>query len=258
MKEKIYQQLIELTNGKWSSRLLKKFSSSRVSRHLIPSYIKVYGIDMKEVSSERPFSSLHDFFIRELNGYARPIDRESNTVISPVDGLLETTGEIEKGERFFVKGKEYSVSGLLGSIEAAKRYTGGTFIVLYLSPANYHWIHSPVNAAVERQYILGNKSYPVNRTGLTYGKSPISGNYRMINDLTMENGKSCAVVKVGAMFVNSIHMTNTDQKWTKGEKVGYFSFGSTVVLLFEKDSFKLEGLKSGQPVKMGERIGIMV
>lgn len=258
MREKIYQQLIELTNGKWSSGLLKKFSSSKVSRHLIPSYIKVYGIDMKEVSSERPFSSLHEFFIRELNGTSRPIDLEYNTIISPVDGMLETTGEIEQGGKFFVKGKEYSVSSLLGSLDAAQRYTGGTFLVLYLSPANYHWIHSPVNASVERQYILGNKSYPVNRIGLAYGKSPISGNYRLVNELKMENEKRCAVIKVGAMFVNSIHLTHTEQKWGKGDKVGYFSFGSTVVLLFEKGSFKLEGIKPGHPVKMGERIGIMV
>ncbi|MFC4411050.1 phosphatidylserine decarboxylase [Chungangia koreensis] len=258
MKEKTYQLLIELTNGKWSSMLLKKFSSSGISRYLIPSYIKVYGIDMEEVSTERPFSSLHDFFIRELSDNARPIDREYNTIVSPVDGFLETTGEIEKGEKFFVKGKEYSVSSLMGSLEAAQRYKGGTFLVLYLSPANYHWIHSPVNATVDRQYILGNKSYPVNRTGLTYGKSPISGNYRLINELTMENGRKCAVIKVGAMFVNSIHMTHTEQVWGKGESIGYFSFGSTVVLLFEKGSFKLDGIRSGEPVKMGERIGFMV
>lgn len=212
---------------------------------------------MEDVSTERQFSSLHDFFIRELTKTARPIDRHAEAVISPVDGMLETAGVIENGDRFFVKGKEYSLAGLLGSQEAAKRYTGGTFLILYLSPANYHRIHSPVNAEVKRQYMLGNRSYPVNRLGLTYGKSPLSGNYRMINDLVMDNGKCCSVVKVGAMFVNSIHLTNTDPRWEKGEQIGYFSFGSTVVLLFEKDSIQMEG-QSGRPVKMGERIGIMV
>jgi len=111
---------------------------------------------------------------------------------------------------------------------------------------------------VNRQYILGNRSYPVNQLGLTYGKSPISGNYRLVNELVMENGKCCSVIKVGAMFVNSIHLTHVEKVWKKGGPVGYFSFGSTVVLLFEKDSFQLEGLKVGEPVKMGQRLGIMV
>lgn len=122
-----------------------------------------------------------------------------------------------------------------------------------MSPADYHRVHSPVDAQIGRQYILGNNSYPVNQMGLKYGKKPISGNYRMISELQLSNGDQAAFIKVGAMFVNTIQLTNTSNEWSKGEDIGHFSFGSTVVMLFEEHSIEfLQNVQQGYHIQVGE------
>lgn len=260
MKQKVYQLLIELTNGERSSAMLQRLAKSKWSRKLISSYIHTYGIDMKEVSqTKESFGTLHDFFIRQLDMIHRPIAADKDAIVSPVDAKIESVGFISKSGTFSVKEKSYTVNNLLGNAEYASLYEGGRFAVFYLSPADYHRIHSPVNGYIKKQYVLGLKSYPVNQAGLTYGKEPITGNYRHVSHLICPNKKSCAVVNVGAMFVNSINMTNHAKDWNKGDEIGYFTFGSTVVLLFEKDSFVFENhIEPNTRVRVGEKIGTMV
>ncbi len=256
MKEKIYQLMIELTNGRWTSSLLRKFANSRASRRIIPSFAKQYKIDMTEM--DRPiqeYTSLHDFFTRALIEGAREINHDEGTVVSPVDAVLEDSGSIQEDSSFRVKGKEYSVEEMLGSKRDTEKYLGGKYMVLYLSPSHYHRIHSPVEGMVTRKCTLGQKSYPVNKWGMTLGKYPLSKNYREITEVKHAGG-FLSVVKVGAMFVNSIERTHSGDTLHKGEEIGYFSFGSTVVLLFEKETFTpfITGALP-QPVHVGETIG---
>ncbi len=257
MKKHIYQSMIELGNGRGSSAFLKTFASSSVSRFLVASFIKTYGIDTQNLQQPRnSFGSLHDFFTRKLLDDARPI--ADTDVVSPVDGRIEICGPIEQQTSFQVKGIDYSLEELLGSKQAAARYSGGKYAILYLSPADYHRIHSPVNGTVKKQYMLGEKSYPVNRLGLTYGKAPISGNRRLITELDGPNGR-LLVVKVGAMYVNSIELTELSDTWKKGAEVGYFSFGSTVALFFEGGTCEFEPeIRSGDQIKVGEPLAYMV
>ncbi|RHW38618.1 phosphatidylserine decarboxylase [Lysinibacillus yapensis] len=260
MKEKIYQSLIELTNGKYSSLMLRRLVTSSISKNLIKSYSKVYEIDISEVSRDiNSFNNLQDFFTRQLKEGARPVDLEGRTFVSPVDAKIETFGTIQKNKIFTVKNKPYSLIDLLGKEEVIEKYKDGKYIVFYLSPANYHRIHSPNDGLVIRQYTLGNKSYPVNSLGLTYGKKPISKNHRLISEVQGQNKKHFTLVKVGAMFVNSIKLTNVSDNWTKGEEVGYFGFGSTVVMLFEEGYVHFtENIQAGLNVKMGEPIASML
>lgn len=260
MREKLYQSMIELTNGRWSSSIIKTFSQSKVSKPFISSYIKHFNIETQEITRHiGEFPTLHDFFIREVKVESRPIDHEPTSIISPVDATIETFGTITSDGIFFVKEKAYTLHDMLGSQELAKEYVNGKYIILYLSPAEYHRIHAPVDGDVIRQYVLGRKSYPVNKWGLQYGKETISGNYRLITELQMPNGKNCFHIKVGAMFVNSIELTKTTTEWTKGEEVGYFSFGSTVVMLFQEDSMRFSShVKSGNFVRMGEAVANML
>ncbi|MEG0258598.1 MAG: phosphatidylserine decarboxylase [Lysinibacillus sp.] len=260
MKEKLYQSLIELTNGKQSSYLLQTIAKARWSKRIIPSYVKLYDINLDEVSKNvQQFSSLHDFFTRELQEEARPVISDVQTFASPVDAKIESFGRIEWDMTFQVKGKQYALTNLLGNEERAEHYMDGYYIVFYLSPADYHRIHSPVDGDVLRQYTLGNSSYPVNRMGLTYGKRPLSHNYRQVTELKLANDDQVAFIKVGATFVNSIILTNTSHQWQKGQEVGYFSFGSTVVMLFEKDSIAFtSNVVKGNPIRMGEAFANML
>lgn len=260
MKEIIYQGMIELTNGKNSSALLKKFATSAFSKKFIRSYSKVYEINIDEVSKNvESFSTLHDFFTRSLKEGARPIAQGATVFASPVDAKIEAFGDILDGIMLTVKNKPYSLVDLLGSEERAAHYRDGKYIVFYLSPADYHRIHSPIDAQVVRQYVLGQKSYPVNQLGLTYGKKPISHNYRMISELAYSPYRQAAFIKVGATFVNSIALTNVTDVWGKGEEVGYFSFGSTVVMLFEENAIEFhENVVQGYPIRMGEAFANML
>lgn len=260
MRQRVYQSLIELTNGKWSSLAIQRFAKSSISRKIIPSYIRTYGIHMGEVSqSVEAFPTLHDFFIRKIDAHHRPIDEGKMVATSPVDAKVESAGAITSNGTFLVKEKSYTLTDLLGNVEHASKYIDGTYMVFYLSPADYHRIHSPVDGHVKQQVTLGEKSYPVNQAGLTYGKTPISGNYRQITHLVCPNSKTCAVVSVGAMLVNSIQLTNQSRDWIKGEEIGYFTFGSTVVLLFEKNAFQMDSaIIAGSRVRVGEKIGSML
>lgn len=260
MKEKLYQSLIELSNGKLSSKLLQRVAKSGFSKNFIRSYSNLYEINIQEVSkSPNEFTSLHDFFVRELKEEVRPVDLQPNVFASPVDAKIEVFGNISNETMLIVKDKPYSLVDLLGHKEQAKHYINGKYIVFYLSPADYHRIHSPIDGTILRQYVLGQKSYPVNQMGLQYGKKPISHNYRMISEINYEQGRHAAFIKVGATFVNSIKLTNTSTEWKKGEEVGYFSFGSTVVMLFEQHAIEFhENVTNGAKIKMGEAFATMV
>lgn len=248
--------MIELTNGKWSSRVLKKFTRSHISKFLIPSFAKTYKINTIEMANPlKSFPTLHDFFIRKLKEDARPIHTDELSVTSPVDAIIEDIGNIQPNAVVKVKGKIYSISEMLGSLEKATPYINGTYMVFYLSPSHYHRIHSPVNGKVKDQWELGSKSYPVNKWGLKYGKYPLSKNYRSITEVDIVNNQ-LAVVKVGAMFVNSIELTHPNEHLSKGQELAYFTFGSTVILLFQENHFSLlPSIKTPYPIKMGEKIG---
>jgi phosphatidylserine decarboxylase len=260
LKEKFLKVLLELPNRRFISYILRKFATSSISKILIPTYSKTFNIRLDEMEKDiKEYQSLHEFFTRRLKDGVRTVDTTTaDTVVSPVDCVVGDFGIINEHKQFTVKGKTYSIIDMLGNEERAHKYMGGQYFVLYLSPSHYHRIHSPIDGEVVERFELGKKSSPVNELGLKYGKSPLSKNYRVVSEL-VHNGQHVAVVKVGAMFVNTIHVTNESSVFTRGEEVGYFSFGSTIVLLFEKGSFEIdESIHYKQDLFLGQKIGTWV
>ncbi|QQZ10790.1 phosphatidylserine decarboxylase [Heyndrickxia vini] len=258
MKKWIYRSLIELTNHQFLSNLIKNFTQSKISKPFIKSYAKLYQLNQDEMMDElHTYSSLHDLFTRKLKLHAREIIKDTNAVTSPVDGVIEDFGAITANKEMIVKGKPYSIQEMIGEHTNIDKYIDGIFIILYLSPKHYHRIHSPVTGELIKQYALGTKSYPVNRLGLKYGRSPLAKNYRVVSEVEHNKG-TVLVVKVGAMFINSVECTALSNTWVKGEEIAYFSFGSTVVLLFEKNTFSLNNeIQTPKDVKMGELLGYL-
>ncbi|GAD12597.1 phosphatidylserine decarboxylase [Geobacillus kaustophilus GBlys] len=256
LRKWLYRLFIELTNHSLSSKLLASFAKSRLSGLLISSYAKIYHINQDEMEkSLKNYKTLQQLFVRRLKAGVRPVDADEHTVVSPVDAVIEDMGTIRENCEMIVKGKPYSIAEMLGSVEAAQPYVNGFFFILYLSPSHYHRIHSPISGVIEKQWALGRKSYPVNRLGLKYGRRPLEKNYRLITEVTA-GGKRLAIVKIGAMFVNSIELTHEGEQLVKGEEMAYFSFGSTVVLLFERGSFAPDPrIVAPMPIKVGERLG---
>jgi phosphatidylserine decarboxylase len=259
MFKHVYRLMIELTNGRWTSVILRRFARSQISRFVVPSFAKIYKLNQDEMEKAlHEYHTLHDLFIRTLKKEVRLVDEDANSVVSPVDAVIEDVGSINETSEMLVKGKSYSIQEMLGSDQTVTKYLNGTYMVLYLSPSHYHRIHSPVQGAIVKQWTLGSKSYPVNKMGLKYGVRTLAKNYRMITEVNTASGH-IAIVKVGAMFVNSIEKTHKGMHLQKGEEMAYFSFGSTVVLLFEQGIFKLDSsIQTPKDIRIGEKIGFLV
>jgi phosphatidylserine decarboxylase len=258
MIQGLYRLMIELTNGRWTSAILKRFARSRISRFVVPSFAKVYHLNQEEMEKGlSEYLTLHDLFIRTLKKEVREIDKSHDAVVSPVDAVIEDIGIIRETRDIIVKGKIYSIEEMLGDSETLAKYLNGTYMILYLSPSHYHRIHSPVDGTVIKQWTLGSKSYPVNKWGLKYGRHTLAKNYRVITEVKTAFGH-VTIVKVGAMFVNSIETIHKGSELKKGEEIAYFSFGSTVVLLFEKNVFHFDStIQPPKEIKVGEKIGFL-
>lgn len=254
MKASLYRFFIELTNGPFTSAAVKKFTYSRMSRLVIKSYAAVYQINQDEMLEDiQSYPNLHSFFTRRIKEGARIVDSSPDGVASPVDGIIEDTGTVTARKEIIVKGKPYSIADMLGGELQAEKYESGTYIIIYLSPSHYHRIHSPVTGKVVSCYSLGKRSFPVNRFGLKFGQSVLARNFRVVTEIAA--GKTTvALVKVGAMLINSVVVTNKKLEWKKGEEAAYFSFGSTVVLLFPKGTFSPGNCLHGE-IRMGNPLG---
>ena len=248
------KSLVELTGNQYISNVIAAFTSSKYSRFLIPVFTTVYKLNVKEMRYPlSSYTSLQSLFTRQLKPGVRIIDNHPSSAVSPVDGIINDYGTIKDGRSLSVKGQQLSISELLGEESYAANYNNGSYLVIYLSPHHYHRIHSPVNGKIKDNRTLGGKSFPVNDFGLKYGTRPLSTNFRKITEMETINKHKCAVIKVGALNVNSIHLTYKLDKLEKGEEMGFFSFGSTVILLFEQLSFS--DFTLNESIKVGERIG---
>ncbi|MCM3785884.1 archaetidylserine decarboxylase [Neobacillus mesonae] len=260
MSKPLLRLMTELSSRKWISRLTGTFSKSSASRLLIPWFIKTYEINPNEAELELgEYPSLNAFFTRRLKPHARPLHEHPESLLSPVDGKITAMSPITKGTILNVKGHDYTLVDLLNQSPHMEKYKNGWVFVLYLSPKDYHRIHSPISGKlVESEHIRG-KVYPVNDFGLRHMKSVLSRNERLITYIKHEHGE-IAVVKVGAMNVSSIqYVDHSIKSWERGDELAYFEFGSTVVLLMENGTFvPREDLAPGDSVLMGEPLGTIV
>ncbi|ARD47142.1 archaetidylserine decarboxylase [Sporosarcina sp. P33] len=255
MKTRIFRSFVELTGSPISSSLLKRLTTSPVSKPLIKPFASFYRIQLQE--AEYPIShynSLNDFFTRSLKAGSRPVETSANVLTSPVDGVLSDAGIIDEHQKFTVKGKTYSLTSLLGTPEKAAPYVNGYYYLFYLSPMHYHHFHYPVSGTLTNRYALGSTSYPVNDLGIRLKSDVFSSNHRIISELSTDFGRA-AIVKVGALNVNSIRIADSATDCVKGQDFGHFAFGSTVILFIEpKNSFKPIELPFTD-VQVGDKIG---
>lgn len=249
--------MTELSSRKWISRLTGKFAQSAASRRFISRFAATYGIKIEEAEKNlSEYKTLNEFFTRRLKPGMRTIHNGADSLVSPVDALITGAGTISAGTIVNVKGQDYTIEELLNRSPRTESYMNGFYIVLYLSPTDYHRIHTPVTGRiVEREHIAG-KVYPVNDFGLRNMRRVLSRNERLITYIQHETGET-AIVKVGAMNVSSIqYVEPLKEEMVKGEDLAYFEFGSTVVLLTEDETFTpRKDLKTGLKVQMGEQLG---
>ncbi|MCH5583618.1 archaetidylserine decarboxylase [Shimazuella sp. AN120528] len=279
MKDRVSRFFWKITPKNGVSRFVGSMAKKRFSRHFIPFYIKKFQIDLNPVKKPvDQFESLLDFFVRELNAEARPIDTDPKKVTSPVDGVITQMGKIEEGTIIQAKGISYRLEDLLAGDSKTDQFFNGQFATIYLSPRDYHRIHSPISGEIESlTYIPGNL-YPVNESGVRLFPGLFTQNERVISYIDSEFGQ-VALVKVGATNVGSIKVTYDQEiatnagrkqqknkkiypkaiRMKKGEELGRFEFGSTVILIFEPNMINwLPNISKGISIKMGQPIAEVI
>ena len=210
------------------------------------------------------FNNFNDFFVRSLKEEARPITKDNNLLASPGDGRLFAYENISIDKLIQVKGIHYSLSELIGDNDLAKDYEGGTCLVLRLCPTDYHRFHF-VDSGIplENHFIQGNY-YSVNPVALERIPKLYCQNKKEWSLFKSDNFGDILHIEVGATCVGTIIQSYTPNKRVnKGDEKGYFKFGgSTTILLFKKDSVKIDediinqsNLGYETMVLMGESIG---
>lgn len=240
-------------------------------------FIKLYQVDLTEAveSNAKNFNSFNDFFTRALKSSARPIVTENNAIACPVDGFVSQVGQINNGQLIQAKNKSFTLSQLLGqNQEYASLFEHGQFATLYLAPKNYHRIHIPLSGQLKSMLYVPGKLFSVNPLTAENVDGLFARNERLITLFDTGIGPM-AVIFVGAMIVASIEtvwagvitpphgktMKYWDYsqqmiKYERGDEIGRFKMGSTVIVLFPKNSMTFaQHLQPQQAVKMGELLG---
>lgn len=216
-----------------------------ISRLAASLYCRAYRVNLDECDACDAYPSFDHFFTRPLRSGVRPI--ADVAVVSPADGALEQVGPVTDGGRIVVKGTPYSVGELIGDHQESRRYEGGTFGVVYLSPRDYHRVHSPVRGRVVLVRALGGDLFPVNRIGERHVPNLFVRNQRVAIVIDTPNAGRVTVVMVGAIIVGRITVTALGGSDTRpgvypieppapvdpGDEIGVFHLGSTAVVFVE-------------------------
>lgn len=258
------------------SKVAGLVASSRhrvVKRVLIESFAKAYKIDLDEYQRQdaQAYDSFNDFFTRELQVGARPIDDTIDGVVCPADGVVSQLGCLDGQQILQAKGQTYHTEQLLANHEDGQYFANGSFATIYLAPSNYHRVHMPFAAKlVETRYIPGSL-FSVNHTTAQHIPDLFARNERLVCLFDSAYGR-VAVVMVGAMIVAGIETVATgkiertpyiqknrhDLALQKGDELGRFYLGSTaIVILPEAAGVTWQSdIQQGKVVKMGERLGL--
>jgi len=247
-----------------------------IKNNTIKLLTKIYGINVSEAANEdlTNYRHFNDFFTRALKPEARPIDPTENAWVSPVDGVISQSSHITGNQIIQAKCHPYTVEALVGGdIGYAKTFENGEVAVIYLSPKDYHRIHLPdAGKLLSMTYVPGDL-FAVNPATVRNVDGLFARNERLVIRFENERGPFCLIM-VGAIFVGSMQTVwegkitpeyqPTIQHWdysdanltfNKGDEVGRFNMGSTVVLLTPENQLpELGQIIAGTPIKMGEHL----
>ena len=246
---------------------------------LVHVFIRHFGVNMAEAADPDPtrYPSFNAFFTRPLREGARPLAQAD--ILCPADGAISQLGAIEGGRIFQAKGQSFSAWELLGGdTERAPLFDGGRFATIYLSPRDYHRVHMPLAGRLTASRYIPGDLYSVNQVTAANVPRLFARNERLVCHFDTEVGPM-AMVLVGAMIVAGIETVWAGQvapppdrpvevdylklpaavALEKGAEMGRFMLGSTVILLFPRDSVSWdEAYGAGVATRLGEKLGDFV
>jgi phosphatidylserine decarboxylase len=262
------------------SRLVGYFAASKtpwIKRHFINWFARRYRVDMREAAHPdlESYASFNAFFTRALREGARPISEEPGAIVCPADGALCAYGDVQNETVFQAKGKQFSLTALLGGDAArAAPFRGGRFAIVYLSPRDYHRVHIPFSGTLREMVYVPGRLFSVNQKTTENVDALFARNERAVCLFDTPQGPM-AVVMVGAMIVAGIETVWAGQvapssnglsvndyrqaappvHLEKGLELGRFKLGSTAIVLFGPNMMAWDELTDGQSLRMGQRIG---
>lgn len=245
---------------------------------LIGHLVNNYPVNLEEAleSDPKKYASFHDFFTRRLKPGCRPIDQQANGISAPCDGAISEMGKIKEDTLIQAKNHTYRVSDLLADQEAAKPFNNGHFMTIYLAPQDYHRVHMSCAGTITQQRYVPGDLFSVNPITSTHIPNLFARNERVITFFDSPRGPF-AIILVGAMIVGSIFTRWGDSEkphrsksvitqnfaaspnqilgLDKGDEMGYFALGSTVILLFAQDLSWEYDLNQQSRIVVGQKLG---
>jgi phosphatidylserine decarboxylase len=236
-------------------------------------FAKAYGVDLSEAANAdlASYATFNEFFTRELKPGARPIASGAATVVAPADGVLTEHGAVEGGRLYQAKGSAYTLAELVGETgRAVDELAGGRYFTIYLAPHNYHRVHAPLDAQLVRTRYLPGARFSVSRATAAAIPRLFCRNERVVCWFATSRG-TMVVVFVGALNVSSVSTfahgeiaSGQAREWqeapprpvARGDEIGRFNMGSTVVVLFSSAAFRFgPDAADGLAVRMGQALG---
>ena len=230
-------------------------------------------LDLSEAKEKR-FDSIHACFTRELKPGLRPVDARPDVLTSPCDCIIGACGEIRDGIVYQAKGFPYTLNTLLSAPELMQRWPqmleGGTFVTMRLTSSMYHRFHAPCDAHLSHVTYISGDTWNVNPIALTRIKELFCKNERAVLQMQTSSGMPFLIVPVAAVLVASMrfHAVDVllnlryrgpneipcDATYTKGQEMGWFEHGSTILMFVPKGYQLVDGVQSGIQLRMGEPI----
>lgn len=214
-------------------------------------FARRYGASLEDVDADlRSFPSLQAFFRRALRPGARPL--AAGPLVWPCDGRIVTAGPLKGARVPQVKGRDYDLADLLGDADLAASLAGGQQATIYLAPGDYHRVHSPIDAELLSVTPLPGTLFPVHPGAVRSIDQLFVRNSRHVFSMRTDSGAPAALVMVGAYNVGYTSITRREGSVRRGEELGQFGFGSTVVLVLGPGSPPLAAPAPERRVLMGE------
>ena len=225
-------------------------------------------LDLSDAREQR-FASLHDCFTRALVDGARPIDPDPQTLTSPCDAIVGACGAVEGTQLFQAKGFPYAMADLFGPSQDSTPFRDGVYVTLRLTSAMYHRFHAPQDCEVEHVTYLSGDTWNVNPIALARVQNLFCRNERaVLRTRLVAGGPPIAIVPVAAILVASLRLHCLDvllhlryrgphefpcrARYAKGEEMGWFQHGSTIIVFAPRGFALCEGIASGARLRMGQ------
>lgn len=246
-----------------------------LNRLIIANFAKAYRINLDEAELYYgQYPSLGEFFVRKLKPGIRPVG--SSWALHPADSVITQAAQMTDGKLIQAKGKTYSVESFTKDPKALEKYSNGTFLTYYLCPTDYHRVHSPVTGEIKRAVHIPGALWPVNSWSTDNVHELFSVNERVLVEIQTDRGL-VGVMFVGATNVGQIILSfdaeiignqllsgavkervYTGLQINKGDELGMFRMGSTIVMLYAPDTLKNVQLENylGKAVKVNSDFSV--